>query len=496
MAHYLLSKEREPSASPQTGSVGERTLYHLSLDLSLPQVIRNSNARAAFTDVISHPLTNEEDIIYRQAVLRDFLAHPNLLSSMRTLSKQLDDIRAAWNAYRRSKFGGGAHSGRGRSPIGDARERCSFSASTLGRLLYFIRDMKETLEAYRPESEALRNLLAELRRAASGESFEKLVTVCGEIERHAESGPVNMRVKLNDAGKISSAELIAGDNIKITPPETKQRRRFFSKPAEVYRCESVAPTETETKELIPTPFAELANVTDDIAKEIIERYSDIGRELLFYEAASEYAGFLSVKGVPCTFPRFGGTHSVTELYDIALLTRNEIENVVPHTFRIPDGARGIIIYGENGSGKTSFLRSLSTSQLLAQAGLPVPASSSSLRIYSAFAEQFAEGEKEFAAGNDAGRFEQEVRELAKLVADAPPGALAMLNETFQTTAYAEGAEGLSHILRFFAGRGVFYILVTHMEQLRPIMAGEAHFMRMGENFSPESDDAPEGEDSD
>ncbi len=483
MGQYLLARK---GASAPTGTVGERTLYHLSLDLSLPQIVRSPGACAALVEAISHPLINVEDIAYRQAVARDFISHPGLLSSMKTLSRQLDDIRSSWNAFKRSKLGG-AHAKR--SAVRDARERCSFSASTLGRLLYVVRDMKDTLESYRPTSDALRSLLSELKQCTAGGSFEKLVTVCGDIERCAESGPANMRVTLDGTGKICAAELIDGGYVKITDPETRTRRRLFSKPVESYRCESVSPTETETGELMPTPFAELANVTDSIIKEIVDRYSDIGRELLFYEAAAEYAAFLTRKEVPFVFPDFGNVHSFTGLYDVALLTEHDAADIVPHTFTVPERTNGIIIYGENGSGKTSFLRSLTTSQLLAQAGLPIPASDAALRIYTSFSEQFAEGEKEFAAGNDAGRFEQEVREMSALVNGAASGALVILNETFQSTSYEEGADGLSHILRYLSRRGVFYILATHMTQLRPKMEGEALFLRMNDRFTPEADAA-------
>ena len=103
---------------------------------------------------------------------------------------------------------------------------------------------------------------------------------------------------------------------------------------------------------------------------------------------------------------------------------------------------------------------------LAQAGLPVPAESAHLRIYSTVITQFAEGEKEFEAGNNAGRFEQEVREIASLLEIAPPHSLVILNETFQTTAYDEGAEGIYHILRYLSKCGISYIIATHMHQLR------------------------------
>ena len=111
------------------------------------------------------------------------------------------------------------------------------------------------------------------------------------------------------------------------------------------------------------------------------------------------------------------------------------------------------------------MRSIGTMQLLAQAGLPIPCESAELTLFSQLATQFSEAEKDFCVGNDAGRFEQEVRELAAMVDTLKEGALVFLNETFQSTAYVEGAEGLYHLLKHFSALNIRWILVSHLLQL-------------------------------
>lgn len=123
------------------------------------------------------------------------------------------------------------------------------------------------------------------------------------------------------------------------------------------------------------------------------------------------------------------------------------------------------MFGNNGSGKTVYLRSIGTMQILAQAGLPIPCESAEITLFSQLATQFSEAEKEFCEGNDAGRFEQEVRELAAMVDTLKEGSLVFLNETFQSTAYAEGAEGLYHLLKHFSALNIRWILVSHLRQI-------------------------------
>ena len=116
-----------------------------------------------------------------------------------------------------------------------------------------------------------------------------------------------------------------------------------------------------------------------------------------------------------------------------------------------------------------YLRSLGSAQILAQAGLPLPCDYAKISLFSQLATQFSEAEKEFCTGNDAGRFEQEVRELAEMVNTLKEGAFVLLNETFQSTAYAEGAEGLYHLLVHFSALNIRWILVSHLNKLEEKM---------------------------
>ena len=58
-----------------------------------------------------------------------------------------------------------------------------------------------------------------------------------------------------------------------------------------------------------------------------------------------------------------------------------------------------------------------------------------------------------------------MRELAAMVDTLKEGSLVFLNETFQSTAYAEGAEGLYHLLKHFSAFNIRWILVSHLRRL-------------------------------
>ena len=470
MAINLLNRD-----STAVGTTGERLLYHLSLDLSLSKICHDGAKRKYFLDVLASPLADADSILYRQNILRDFLAYPELLAKMIALAEEFESIRAKWNEYRRSKYRGMSDQALKTATV-LAQNQCSVSAMTLRALLFFIRDLSTLLDEYDSESEFLTELLSESKALIQNEAFSRLITVCGELEYRPDMNPVDLRVTLDEFGDINSAELIDHKYILVTDPELKQKRSWLKKQMpERYPCERVYLTRADAETLFPSPFYELANAIDDIVKQIFDRYAGIKEELQFYEVAAEYCSFLSEKGANYIFPNFtqDGTTSIEKLYDLQLLVTSEsISDIVPHSLISTDNTERIVVYGDNGSGKTSFLRSITTMQLLAQAGLPIPSESAQLRIYSAIITQFAESEKEFEEGNDAGRFEQEVREIAALLNIAPPHSFVILNETFQTTAYDEGAEGIYHILRYLSSEGISYIIATHMHQLLEMLGDE------------------------
>jgi len=152
--------------------------------------------------------------------------------------------------------------------------------------------------------------------------------------------------------------------------------------------------------------------------------------------------------------------------------------------RLGSDCEGIIIRGENNSGKTVYLRSVGSAALLAQNGLPIPCGSDNAvcGIFSGIFTQFAAAEKEFEAGNDAGRFEQEVRELAAVIESAVSDSLVLLNESFQTTAYAEGADGMYHILRYLTRGRIRWVIVTHLPDLAPMFGGGIMRLRTEDGY--------------
>ena len=73
--------------------------------------------------------------------------------------------------------------------------------------------------------------------------------------------------------------------------------------------------------------------------------------------------------------------------------------------------------------------------------------------------------------------------MAALVDSIRPDTLLLLNEIFQSTAYAEGAAGLYAILRYLAGKGTGFLLVTHLRELLPMMWNTVLHLQTGSGYT-------------
>ena len=195
---------------------------------------------------------------------------------------------------------------------------------------------------------------------------------------------------------------------------------------------------------------------------------------MFYKASCRIVDRFDDLGIKYSFPSFANKTEFLRLYDLFLLFRRSEEiEVIPNDFYFSDKTAGILISGDNGGGKTVYLRSVANAYLFAQAGLPVAAEISSLMPVRAIDVFMASYENTLGISESAGRFEEEVIKISE-IADAPKeNSIVMLNEFFQTTSYSEGAKGLYHILNYFSYRSVLWICVTHLTELLDMYKNDA-----------------------
>ncbi len=473
----LLHVTDEPS-----GTVGKKLLYHLSLDTTFSVICQGLPAsfRAAFLDVLSTPLVKEEDTSYRREILHDFTKHPGLLDRM---AQSLSDFEQSKQAFQKLKKEMHARNfGVTQYALGGSRESVQEGAALLLRMLDHVKRLREILDLYPLSARGLSTLARELEQLTCHQEFGHLIALLQRVDQMCSPAPPVIALALNSSGRIVGCHLTESSSPSVA--ENKVKKRFsLSKPA-LGTSDLTDPNGTNRTvhmnppmirsvcqgQLRAYPYLEMEALLTSLMAGIVDHIGALYQELRFYFVARAYVAFLQTKKVPYTYPSVGEQSTFQDVRDLSLLTEG-VENVVPNDYW-PLDKDGTLLFGDNGNGKTVFLQSIMSCQLLAQAGLPIPARHGTVKLYASLQTQFAESEEPRAAQKQMGRFEQEVQELSSIIESMPAGSLLILNEVFQTTAYAEGAVGLYYILRYLTEKRVDWIAVTHLTDLRAIFQGQ------------------------
>ena len=159
-----------------------------------------------FLEIVSAPLTEACEIIYRQEILRDFLDVPGLFERISALSGQAGEIRAALEKNRRER-----NSTNGSEA---AQSQCRVCASLLKELLLVVKKLGKTENV---RSDGLSELIDRARELSGRAEYQALMKLCGRLEYRSAALPTDIRIKLD--GRIKSAELVEH---RFSEPEPKQ----------------------------------------------------------------------------------------------------------------------------------------------------------------------------------------------------------------------------------------------------------------------------------
>lgn len=464
----LLHNEYARKSTPLDKSL----LYRISLDRAFAALCPDPKKKAFFCSVITNLTDDENEIRYRQTILQDFSDFSNLFERLSSLFDRFEELRAARKSAEKEEY---RLNSTGETSPAAVKNLLQTQALCLKRALFFVKAFGDLLSEYEIKSDGLCAFRDACRAVYGGEDFQNLITVCTKYETVSVNGFLDFRFTVNDDCRLTECALIDHRYVGTVNPEPKRKVfSFFRKPQEpVERGEQISfLRDAFCESLTVSALSDMVRLFSSLAEQLFARFASVAKELDFYFVALKYIAAVKAKNVPLCYPELSkdGSTKVTKLYDLyLLLTQNTADRIVPNDF-VHQSDNGILIFGENGSGKTVYLRSIAAMQLLAQAGLPVPAESAVFFPVSQIAAQFSEGEKNLAETVEAGRFEEEVRELAAIVDSLPTGSLIFLNETFQSTAYKEGAEALCHLLRYFSDQHIAWILVSHLRHLETMLS--------------------------
>ena len=390
-------------------------------------------------------LHDPEAIRYRQDVLADFLAQPAVLNEMYTVA--VEAITGERQVYPGSLF---------RSP--EITLHRSVQVLTLFRpLLSRLRAVADT-HGDSVRSEGLTRFLRMLTEELDDAYFR-------EVDDH-------LRRLAFGNGVLISAGLgagLAGTDHTLRKPAVDTRRWFErllaqGPPSFTY----TVPDRDEggfraLGELRVRGIDLVADALAQSTEHILAFFRMLRTELGFYLACVNLHDQLVARGNPTCFPvpaTTGLTVVCEGLYDPSLALTTD-QSVVGNDVDARDG-RLIVVTGANQGGKSTFLRSVGLTQLMAQAGMFAPARALQMSLSTGV---FTHCRREEDATMTSGKLDEELTRMSAVVDHLTPGALMLSNESFAATNEREGSQIARAILQALIEAGIHVVVVTHLYDL-------------------------------
>ena len=417
-------------------------------DLELTTLLRAMAAGDKFlfemsAKVLLASLHDPEAIRYRQRVLADCLAQPDVIREMYAVAVgALEDKRHLWG------YGGSYQ-----TPSSNLSGAVRHLEAYVARLRQLRKIADDHAGNFR--SDGMRTLFATLQRELDDDYFE-------EISYHLKQ----LRFR---AGVLISAELDrdnSGINFALRAPGEARRRwteRLGIGPRTTYSF-TLAPRDDAGGQILEDLTSRginlVANAAAQSADHIGSYFTMLRTELGFYVSCLNLADRLAAKGAPVTVPDPAQpsalTFSCTDLRD-ACLELQSPDPVVGNDVQA-DGKSLVIITGANSGGKSTFLRSVGVAQLMMQCGLFVTAGS-----YRADAARgiFTHFIREEDPGMTSGRLDNELWRMSAIADHIGPHCLMLFNESFAGTNEREGSEIGHQVVRALLDAQIKVFFVTH-----------------------------------
>jgi len=393
--------------------------------------------------------TDASAIGWRQGVLKDCLAHPDVVRDLYALTIQAIDLD---KHYYLSIF-------------------TRYAAAVLDRSLEVLRGFMTILLK-------LRTIAESQDRHFESDGFRGLFSVVSTELNSSYFGVLgNMLDELRfPKGILMSGRLGEGfkgtDYVLRRPPD--HGKSWFQKVVNTFQAkpESYAFTLHERDENGAKALSELrerglnlvANSLGQATDHILSFFQLLRTELAFYVGALNLADKLKAKGVALCLPTVeeAGTrrHSFSGLTDSCLgLVKDTV--VVGSAL----GAHGkdlIVITGANQGGKTTFLRAVGLAQVMAQCGLYVTARTATIELCRGLFTHFRRRED---SGMKSGKLDEELSRMSAIVDHLEAGSLVLFNESFAATNEREGSEIAWQIVTSLVERRIKILFVTHQFEL-------------------------------
>ena len=146
---------RNDKSKESSGYMSRRAIYHLCLDKAFKLFFPDLNRSQYFYEILTRPLTNSEDIKFRQDIFKDFCQHEELFDSLYGIMSKFKDAYSSHQRSKSSVYGGMMTSGGG---VGIAFSALQMNALFTKRAILYVMEIHKVLSRFDISSEGLTRL--------------------------------------------------------------------------------------------------------------------------------------------------------------------------------------------------------------------------------------------------------------------------------------------------------------------------------------------------
>jgi DNA mismatch repair protein MutS2 len=387
--------------------------------------------------ILSSPPADVATTRFRQAVFAELLSRDSLRLAAEQLLAKLLHLRATL-----AKSGG-------------------VRIDALERRLSILRSVRDIIELAASGFAGTTSALARVARwgeATKREpSYARLVELLAYEECTAE---VDVRLRLGVDGKIRDFEVLGRREPVTNSFHRSRAQKLFTKLSLFLQGDRF-----DDHEL-------LARLVDDVFEGVVGLLPplfDLDAGLELYVAGLAFHDAAKRAGLPVSLPTFveGEGRRLDALWNPLLLS--EGAHVVPCDLGIARSDARVVVTGPNSGGKTRLLQAVALTQILAQAGLFVPAANARLPWASGLFVSLIEHAR---ADQAEGKLGTELLRIRRLFESLRAGSLVILDELCSGTNPDEGED-------------IFRLVVKLLGELHPDAFITTHFLRFAARLAGE-----------
>ena len=436
--------------------------------------------------VMMVPLRTEEEIYYRQEILRDCMENKKFIESLYEISR---DMTFRWEAL-----------GKQQLDKPGSRDKSTNLLSRIEILHLFVNTLSliKTL-CRRYDTGTAEGIAGDAEKAAGRLTSRGLVTFCRRLEEEfSDEQEEKIRGILSDivfycdgreeyslTGSGSKKEYISrivldcsvADGMKLGVMRLEEvstvERKLKKRKSDMTLREKMSTAFSREPTLVLKDvdlLEDLKQLNEQITAYIMDGFRPMMEELkdffeelyiqtAFYQACGNLFTRCKRSYIHLCFPEVGSREQLhfQELMEFCMAV---YRGLIPIGNDCDvDGKRLLVVTGANQGGKSTFLRSVGIAQVMMQCGMPVCAKAFVSGIFPHLFTHFTRRED---SAMNSGRLDEELGRIDGIIRHLGDGSMVLLNESFATTTEEEGSAIADDVTRAMLEAGVKVLTVTHL----------------------------------